>query len=92
MGAVKKFTKSAIRKVGNIFPGTGRHAAKRAETAANEFVAAAEQDRAKLEEKTKKERLRAQKLAIKGLRSRRAASYFKSPTGESTTYGSPTIG
>lgn len=86
------FFKKLGKKVGRLFPGTGKHAAKRAEKQVNEFVAQATADRTKLEEKTKKERLRAQKLAVKGLRSKRAGSYFKSPNNETTTYGSPTIG
>ena len=86
------FFKKLGKKVGRLFPGTGRHAAQRAEKQVNEFVQQATADRTRLEEKTKRERLRAQKLSIKGLRSKRAASHFKSPTGETTTYGSPTIG
>lgn len=88
MGILKKIGK----KVGKLFPGTGKHAAKRAVAQANEFIAQTQADMTKLQEKTKKERLRAQKLAIKGLRSKRAGNFFKSPTGETTTYGSPTIG
>lgn len=88
MGVLKKL----VKKVGKLFPGTGRHAAKRAEAQANMFAEEAGRARTELEDKTKKERARAQKLAIKGLRSKRSASYFKSPNGESTTYGSPTIG
>ena len=92
MGALKKFIKSTVKKASRILPGTGRHAAKRAEESSNEYANQARQDRERLEQKTKKERARAQKLVIKGIRSRRAASYFSNPNGKTTTYGSTTIG
>jgi hypothetical protein len=81
MGLLKKIGKA-------IFPGTGRHAAQRAEKAANEYRAEAEKQRLDNERKTKRERRRAQKLSIRGLRSRRSASFFQSTSAE----GSPTIG
>jgi hypothetical protein len=82
MGFFKKLGKA-------IFPGTGRHAAKRAEKAANEYAAEAQKQRADNERRQKKERRRAQKLAIRGLRSRRSASYFQT---SAPSEGSPTIG
>jgi hypothetical protein len=84
------FFKKIGKKIGKLFPGTGRHAAKRAEKAANEYAEEARQRTAMLEEREKKERRRAQKLSIRGLRSKRAASHFQS--NENTSYGSPTIG
>lgn len=83
--------KKIMKNLGKILPGTGRHAAKRAQNSANEFAAQSQQERLALQKKTDRERLRAQKLAIRGMRSRRAASHFN-PEGERTTYGSPTIG
>lgn len=80
------------KKIGRLFPGTGRHAARRAERAAKEYTAKAETDTAALAEKTKREKRRAQKLALRGIRSKRAASHFASPNQEFTSYGSPTIG
>ena len=78
-----------LRNIGRaLFPGTGRHAAKRAEAAANQYAAEAQRQRAENERKIKKDRDRAQKLAIRGLRSRRSASYFSSSPSE----GSATIG
>lgn len=90
MASVKRF----LKKVGKaVFPGTGRHAAKRAEKAAANYAAEAAAHTAQLKEKEKRERNRAQKLAIRGLRSRRAASHFaKADNSAATTYGSPTIG
>jgi hypothetical protein len=80
------------KKIGRLLPGTGRHAAKRAEKAAKEYAATAQAQTRQIEERTEKERKRAQKLAIRGIRSKRAASHFGSPTQEYTSYGSPTIG
>lgn len=80
------------KKIGKLFPGTGRHAARRAEAAAKEYTATAKAQTAALEEKTKRERRRAQKLALRGIRSKRAASHFSMPGQESPSYGSPTIG
>lgn len=82
MGFFKKLGKA-------IFPGTGRHAAKRAEKAATEYAAEAQKQRLANENREKRERRRAQKLAIRGLRSRRSASFFQSA---SPSEGSPTIG
>lgn len=80
-----------LKKIGrHVFPGTGRHAAQRAERQANEFVRQAQAENANLARKSERERERAQRLAIRGLRSRRAASYFNAPG--SPSYGSPTIG
>ena len=73
----------------------GRSARKEAKAAAGQaeqYANEAEAERVKLATKTKKEKLRAQKLAVKGLRSKRAASYFKPAAGTTGTYGSPTIG
>ena len=85
--------KKVLKNIGKaVLPGTGRHAAKRAEKEASNYAREAETKRLALEEKTKKERRRAQKLAIRGLRSRRAASHFSRGEGAPTTYGSPTIG
>lgn len=84
MGFLKKLGKA-------IFPGTGRSAAKRAAKQGEAYAAEAAKQRADNDRRAKKERLRAQKLAIRGLRSRRSASYFgtnQSATGE----GSSTIG
>jgi len=80
------------KAVGKLFPGTGRHAARRAQTASKEYAAQAQAQTTALEQKSKKERLRAQKLALRGIRSKRAASRFSSPSQEYTSYGSPTIG
>ena len=61
--------------------------------AAEKATTEAEANRVKLEAKTAKERARAQKLAIRGIRSKRAASHFSKKLGEAhTSYGSPTIG
>ncbi len=46
--------------------------------------------RAELDEKAKKERARAQKLAVKSIRSRRSASRYNE--SNTPSYGSPTIG
>lgn len=81
-----------LKKIGKIFPGTGRHAAKRAAKQANAYAAEANAKTAALEEKTKKEKKRAQKLALRGIRSKRAASHFSSPDNKFTSYGSTTIG
>lgn len=81
MGLLKKLGKA-------IFPGTGRHAAKRAEKAANQYAAEAQRDRELNERKTARERRRAQKLSVRGLRSKRTASFFQ----PSSTEGSATIG
>lgn len=81
-----------LKKLGKaIFPGTGKHAAQRAANAAEEEVKIAKADRAILEEKTKKEKEKAARLRVRGLRSKRSASYFKKE-GAHTSYGSPTIG
>ena len=85
------FFKSVGKKIGKLFPGTGKSAAKRAEKAANAYAEEARQRTAQLEEREKKERRRAQKLAIRGLRTKRAASHFNQ-SGENNSYGSPTIG
>lgn len=101
MGFLKKIAKKAfkyspiglaVKAVEKILPSSGKSAAKRAIGEANALAAEATSARVSLEEKTKKERAKAQKLAIKGLRSKRAANYFKNEGGESTTYGSTTIG
>jgi hypothetical protein len=82
--------KKALRKLGKtVFPGTGRHAAKRAEKQANQYAAEAEKQRLDNQRKTERDRKRAQKLAIRGLRSRRSASYFQS---SAPAEGSQTIG
>jgi len=69
---------------------TAKKQAKKVER--NALIMAAETDvqRKELEARTKKERDKAQKLVLRGLRSRRAASYFSpaSAPGE----GSATIG
>lgn len=83
MGFLKKLGKA-------IFPGTGRHAAKRAQKAANEYAAEAEKQRMDNQRRTDRERKRAQKLAIRGLRSRRSASFFNNQS--SPAEGSQTIG
>jgi hypothetical protein len=81
--------KKLIKKIGKaVLPGTGRHAAQRAENAANEYAAEATKTRQDNERRTLRERKRAQKLAIRGLRSKRSASYFSASQSE----GSPTIG
>ncbi|CAB4240876.1 hypothetical protein UFOVP23_31 [uncultured Caudovirales phage] len=101
MSKVSRFLKSAGRKfaknplgpiaLGEKLLGSGKSAAKRAENDANKFAAEATAERTKLEAKTKKEKLRAQKLAVRGLRSKRSASYFK-PSDDMPTNGSATIG
>lgn len=77
-----------LKKIGKIFPGTGRHAARRAERAANAYAEDAAKKTKDLEEKTKKEKRRAQKLALRGIRSKRAASHFANPDNKFTSYGS----
>ena len=92
MGIFSKIGKGLKKLAGAV---TGRSGRKQAKQAANEARVAAAQAsvaRVTLEEKTKREKARAHKLAIKGLRSRRAASYFKPPEGTTGTHGSPTIG
>lgn len=88
MGILSKITRS----IGKLFPGTGRHAAKRAATEANKFAQEAIVERSKLEDKTRRERLKAQKLAIRGLRSKRAAANYGAALGSSDSYGGTTIG
>lgn len=87
---IKKIAAVALAPIALVK--TGRHAAKKAANEANTFAAESAKERAALDAKTKKERLKAQKLAIRGLRSKRAASYFSAPEGGATTYGSTTIG
>lgn len=87
--------KRTLKKIGKAVERpfrTGRHEAKRAEKAANAYKMEAEAKAAKLEEKTKKERARAQKLSLRGLRSRRAASHFTASGSAFQSYGTPTIG
>lgn len=79
---------SLLKNIGKLFK-TGRSAAKRAENAANQFAAQAQANIADTQRKTKRERDRAQKLAIRGLRSKRSASYFG---GGFPQQGSDTIG
>lgn len=81
-----------LKKIGNLFPGTGRHAARRAERASNQAAAEAKAEAEALKQKTKKEKEKAQRLAIRGLRSRRAASRFTAAAEGNPSYGSPTIG
>jgi len=69
---------------------TAKKQAKKIEMKANAFAAESEVQRKELETRYKKERDKAQKLTIRGLRSRRAASYF-SPAA-SPGEGSATIG
>lgn len=88
MGLLRKIGK----KIGKLFPGTGRHAARRAADAANAYALEAQAKTVELEEKAKKERRKAQKLALRGMRSKRAASHFANQNAEYTSYGSPTIG
>lgn len=97
MGVLKKIGKLAKKAykttgIGAILPGTGKGAANRAAKAANAYAAEAQAQTKALNEKTKKEQAKAQKLAIRGLRSRRAGSHFNSDSNESGRYGSPTIG
>lgn len=66
---------------------TGRSAAKRASKAAEQYALQAAAEREKLEKKTEREKARAQKLALRGLRSRRAAS-----RNYNEAQGVPTIG
>ncbi len=87
--------KRTLKKIGKAIERpfrTGRHEAKRAVNAANTYAAEAEAKTAALEEKTKKERRRAQKLSLRGMRSKRAASHFSTNDGSFQSYGSPTIG
>ncbi len=92
MSKVSRFFKSAGRKVGKVFPGTGKHAAKRAEESANKLAAEATAEREALDKKNKKERARANKIAARGLRSKRSASFLRETGQDSPSYGSPTIG
>lgn len=91
MKVLKKLTQvfSPITWIGAALGGTGRSAAKRAANASESYIAQSQADRAKLEASTAKERKRAQKLSIRGMRSKRAASYFSQPIGGE---GSSTIG
>lgn len=77
---------SLLRNIGRAFS-TGRSAAKRAAKAAEQYAMQAAEDRKRLEAKTEKEKARAQKLALRGLRSRRAAS-----RNYNEAQGVPTIG
>ena len=61
----------------NLFK-TGRHARRRARTAANAEAAQSQVEREDYDRKKKSERKRAQQLKIRGLRSKRSASYFSS--------------
>lgn len=79
-----------LKKLGKLLPGTGKHAAKRAAKAADQYTAQAEAERKVLEDKARREKARAQKLAIRGMRSKRAASRLSSP--EDNRNGSMTIG
>lgn len=89
---LKKIGKAIKKGFNAITGGSGRKQAKQAANEARVAAVQASAARATLEEKTKREKARAHKLAIKGLRSRRAASYFKPPEGTTGTHGSPTIG
>lgn len=79
-----------INWIGAALGGTGKSAAKRAANAAEAYSLLAIADREKAEANTAKERKRAQKLSIRGMRSKRAASYFSQPIGGGE--GSSTIG
>ena len=84
-----------LKKVGKILSKpfkTGSSAAKRASNQANMQAMQAQAERAALEEKTRKERQRAQKLAIRGLGGRRAAQQNAIGSEASPRYGSQTIG
>lgn len=70
---------------------TARKQARKVEARANILAAETDIQRKELEARTKKERDRAQKLIIRGLRSRRAASYFTPSMGVGGE-GSATIG
>lgn len=62
-----------------IFPTlfkTGRHAARRARAAADEEMARARAERAELDEQKKREKMRANRIKVRALRSRRGAQYF----------------
>ena len=82
----------ALKVVSKAVGGSGKRDATEATAQAEQFANESEAERVKLAAKTKREKLRAQKLAVKGLRSKRAASYFKPEKGTTGTYGSPTIG
>lgn len=81
-----------LKKIGKLFPGTGRHAARRAANEARNYVTEAQTKTAAFEQKAVKEKRRSQKLALRGIRSKRAASRFSATDNQYTSYGSPTIG
>ena len=85
VGGLRQIGKQVGRAVKSVWPGTGRSAAKRAESSANEYAAQAAEQTAKLDAETKKKRVSAQRLQMRSLRSRRSASYYQSaPTGSET--------
>jgi len=82
MGILKKLG-SVIGKI------TGTSAAKQTSRQANEFANIAAAQKFENERKEKRERARANKLSIRGLRSKRAAAYLGAQTSD---VGSSTIG
>ena len=71
-----------------IFPTlfkTGRHAARRAQAEASAEKIVAQQERATLAAKSKKEKDKANRIKIRSLRSRKSSSYFAE--GEAQTIG-----
>jgi len=88
MGLFKTLGKVVSPAVGFGLLSTGKSAAKRTERAANDYAAEAMKARKAVEDRTAKERRRASKLAIRGLRSKRSAGFF----AQTEPTGSPTIG
>lgn len=98
MSRFSKLFKKATRfgvpgLIKKVFPGTGRHAAKRAEKATESAIAESQAERLLIDEKTRKEKEKAHRLRVRGIRSKRSAGYAgQSSSGESPSYGRPTIG
>ena len=93
MGFLSKIFKPIGKIVGG-FLGGGGGGAKESDAAAEEsrrFAAEARAQRAENERKTAKEKKRASKLAVRGLRSKRSASYFQNQPADQAQ-GSATIG
>lgn len=73
-----------MRLIPKIKISTGRHAARRARKESENLVNEAKTERESIQAKTELEKRKAQKIRIRGLRSRRSSSFFAE--------GSDTIG
>lgn len=65
-----------MRLLPKIKISTGRHAAKRARKEAENLAQESKAERESMQAKTEMEKRKAQKIRIRGLRSRRSSSFF----------------